>query len=108
MAAHDHTVVLAPRIYLAHLDISGDANAHGIGQSVDLPLSARYGDTWKRRLIGKRDMNFSIAGNIDLSGTSDQDTMVQSKLQVDNVPLIITQSAGILAVGDSCEFGLVS
>jgi hypothetical protein len=103
--AGTHAVTTGAKIYLAQVDISADAHAHSIAHSVDLPEDMRYGDTWKRRLIGQRDMNFSLAGNVDISGTSDQDTIVNSKMGVNNVPLIIAPSGA--SIGDPCEFGLI-
>jgi hypothetical protein len=107
MAVHDHQVVLSPKIYLAEFDLSSDMNAHGIAQTVDLPDDTCYGDTFKQRLTGLRDISFSLAGNWDaFDALEDQDTLLTSKMAVNNVPLIITPNSP--AVGDACEFGLVA
>ena len=105
MAGGTHVVSLAPKIIFAHFDISGDSNAHVINQTVDLPDDTNYGDTFEQCLIGKRGMNFSIAGNMDLTDDL-QDEAMQARIAVANVPLIITSNTA--AVGDPCEFGRIA
>jgi len=107
MPAHDHQVTLSPRIYIAQFDLSGDMNAHSIGQAVELPDDVNYGDTFKQRKIGLRDMSFSMAGNVDqYDATKDQDSVLHSKMGINNVPIIVTQNSP--AIGGPCEFGLAA
>jgi hypothetical protein len=107
MSVHDHTVILGAKIFIDKYDFSSDFNAHSIGQTVELPEDTNYGDTFKQRLIGLRDMSFSIAGNVDASdGLTDEDTIITSKMGINNVPLIICPKG--VAVGDPCEFGLIA
>lgn len=100
-----HSVTLSPKIFFAHLDLTADANAHAVNQTCDLPNDSCYGDTFEQALTGKRGMNFSIAGNMDLTGVADQDTIMQSKLAVQNVPLIFAQAS---TIGSQCDFGLIN
>lgn len=100
-----HNVTLNAKIYFAAYDISGEANAHVIAHTVDLPEDLGYGDTWKQRLIGARSMNCSIAGNIDLAGADDFDTVMNDAIGVSDIPLIICPEGA--DVEDAAEFGTV-
>lgn len=106
MAGGTHAVTLAKRIFLAQYEFSGDANADSVGVTVELKDDPRYGDTYKHRKVGLADMSFSIAGSVDYSGAEDQDTIMNSKMRVQDVPLIITATDNV-AVGAIANFGLV-
>jgi hypothetical protein len=100
-----HAVITGSKIFVAHFDISGHLNAHAINKTQDLPDDTCYGDTFKQRLPGLQHMNFSIAGNVDLAGASDSDTILQARMGVADVPLIIAPVGS--AIGDPAEFGLI-
>jgi hypothetical protein len=103
-----HSVATSlPKVFLDAYDISGHANAHTIGQAQDLPDDTNYGDSWRQRELGMRTMNFSVAGNIDLAGATDSDTIIQSKMAVADVPLIICNVGDAVGLSNPAEFGLV-
>lgn len=104
-----HTIAAAnPKIYLHYKDISGDANAHAINRSQELPDDTNYGDTWKQRLVGLQHMNFSISGNVDLAGVTDSDTIITGRMAVANVPLIICNDGNNVGLANPAEFGRVA
>jgi len=101
-----HSVTLGAKIYVAHFDISGDVNAHGINHTITLLDDTCYGDTFRQKFVGVREMNFSIAGNVNLEGTTDSDTIIDARMAVQDVPIILCPTGA--AVGDTCEFGLIA
>lgn len=103
--AGTHSVPLSPKIYIDFYDFSADMNSHSIGQTCDLKESTCYGDLFKQRQPGLRDAQFGIAGNVDLSGATDQETIMQAKMAVHNVPLIIAPTPTV--IGSPCEFAFI-
>ena len=100
-----HEVALSSKIYLAQFDLSADLNAHTITHTTNLPEDTTYGDTYKQRLIGEQDAEFSLAGFMDLSDVTDQDTNLASVLATQDVSAIIASSGA--EVGEAAEFGLI-
>lgn len=102
-----HEVVLGdPKIYVAEFDLTADMTQHEITQTIDLPDDTSYGDTFRQRLIGVRDAQFTLGGFIEWAGATDIDTVLNSKMGTADVPVILC--GGGAAVGDPAEFGLIN
>ena len=92
-------------IYLGGLDLSGDSNSFTENRVQDAKDDSTFGNSYRRRLAGVRDVSFAAAGFSDFS-EGEHDEVLFSSFGVDPAAPLLWAPDGEL-VGGVCHFGRV-